>query len=256
MSELIKTLDVSNYQPRDLTGLIHQYDISHVIVRLWLPGERPDPGWALDQIWSAQGNGCTVSGYYWGYRNWEPEWSVEQALVLWQRADAGEIPCLWSDIESYADEGCPDAVWTERACQAAEGSGVRGGGYLADWVIDAYWGGHVPATLRARPAWMARYDGRQTLEGVSHYWAQEMVLGHQWTGDPVDLSVMDKEVTLPPGEGAPPLSPPASYEWLTSTLGYCSYDVPNALDAEANRPKGPRAAQIHAIAEQLRTCAP
>jgi hypothetical protein len=250
---LLHALDVSNYQPRDLTDLIHRYDISHVIVRLWLPGERPDPGWAIDQLQSAVGNGCSVSGYWWGYESWVPEQNVEDALTLWQRANVGPLPCLWPDIEPYADEGCPDAMWTERACRATEERGVRSGCYIGDWVIESFWGGHVPATLRARPAWIANYNGRADLEGVSRYWEPSLVLGHQYSGDPVDLSVMDEDITMVEGQI---VNAPASYEWLQSSLGYASYDVANDLDGEADRRGGPRPEQIHAIASVLRTLAP
>lgn len=194
---VVHGMDVSNFQDRDLTELIRQYDVHHVVVRLWLPEELPDPGYSLDQIWSAQGNGCTVGGYWWGYRNLSPEQSVEDAYALWQRAGVGEIPVLWPDIEPYEDEGCPNEQWTNRACRHIEELHLGSGAYLADWVVDQYWMRHVGDEMKARTVWLANHNGRPELACPSKYWDPSRVLGHQYQADPVDLNVFDVSVTEP-----------------------------------------------------------
>ncbi len=244
MSEPIKAMDVSNYQPRDLSDLIHRYQVQHVVVRLWLPEEKPDPGYALDQIWSAQTNGCTVGGYYWGYALLAPEKSVEDALTLWQRANVGTIPILWPDIETYAGEGCPDEDWTNRACRAAEGSGIRTGPYLADWVIEQWWQRTVGDEMRARTAWFANYNGQPDLNVPTNYWEPANILGHQYVGSPIDLDVFDVSVTT---VDAPAPAQP-SYEELQSSIGYLTGDLMNGFESEANR-KPIRKSQLLSLVE-------
>jgi hypothetical protein len=255
MPDLVRALDVSNYQPRDLTALIQQYQIQHVIVRLWLPEEKPDPGYSLDQLASAIGNGCTVGGYYWGYATLTPQKSVNDALTLWQRANVGQIPLLWPDIETYADEGCPDEAWTNLACQETEQAGARAGAYSSDSMIDEWWGGVVGPEMAARPYWCANYNGRPDLLVPSKYWPQAMLLGHQYAGSPVDLDVFDPSVTVVPAPAPAPSTAP-TYEDLASALGYASHDIPDGLEAEANRKTGPRKGQVLAIAGKLRTLSP
>src|SRR4030095_4187743 len=170
-SGTVHGMDVSNYQPRDLSGLIAEHGIGHVVVRLWLPEEQPDAGYALDQIWSALGSGCTVGGYWWAYRGLSPEQSVEDAYALWQRAGAGEIPILWPDVEPYENEGCPNEDWTNRACRHIEQLGLGSGAYIADWVVDQFWMRHVGEEMKARIAWLANHNGQATLSCPSKYWA-------------------------------------------------------------------------------------
>jgi hypothetical protein len=187
-------MDVSNYQDNDLTTLIKQHGIQHVVVRLWLPEERPDPQISLDQLHSAIDNGCTVSGYYWGYRGLNPEGSAENALALWTRANVGPISTLWPDIEVYESEGCPDQDWTLRACQQADAMDVRGGVYSSDYMIDRYWSRWLPE-LDVYRWWPANYNYGPTLNVPSKYWSH--VDGHQYTSTPIDLDVFMQGVTVP-----------------------------------------------------------
>lgn len=191
---LVMGMDVSNFQASDLTALIHEHVIEHVVVRLWLPEELPDPQIALDQLHSAVDNGCTVSGYYWGYRGLDPARSVENALALWTLAGVGVIPVLWSDIEVYAGEGCPDQNWTLAACQHAVALGVRAGVYSSDYMIDTYWSSWLPELDQFR-WWPANYNYGAHLNVPSKYWSH--VDGHQYTSKPIDLDVFSSEVTTP-----------------------------------------------------------
>jgi hypothetical protein len=243
-------LDVSNYQPRDLSGLIQQYNIQHVVVRLWLPGEKPDPGYALDQIWSALANGCTVSGYFWAYRAWEPEWSVDEALELWARAGVGQIPNLACDVESYGYEGCPDEAWARRARAQTHANEALACTYIADWVVDSYWGSYVSPDFADTESWLANYNGQVVPTCPSNYWTTQV--GHQFSGNPVDLNSFDPWMTAPSGEVAPPSPPQPSYEDLQSSIGYMTHDLANGYDAEAQHLPFPRASQIQAITELLR----
>lgn len=186
-------VDVSNYQPRDLSALIQQYGFQHVVVRLWLPEEIPDAQYSLDQLHSAIDNGCTVGGYYWGYKNLEPERSAENALELWTRANVGNLPVLWPDIEVYANEGCPNQDWTLAACRHAVQMGQLGGVYSSDYMIDTYWGSY-PQELQTYYYWCANYNGQPTLDVPSKYWSK--VHGHQYWSKPVDFNVFATEVTV------------------------------------------------------------
>lgn len=259
MPDLVRGMDVSNFQDRDLTDLIQRYQLQHVVVRLWLPEERPDPGYSLDQIASALGNGCTVSGYYWGYEGLQPEKSVNDALTLWQRANVGQIPILWPDIETYEDEGCPNEEWTNRASRETEQAGVRAGIYSSDEMVRQWWGGQVGPEMQARAYWCANYNSRADLDVSSRYWPRELILGHQYTGKPYDLDVFDASVTVVDG-GIPsevsPITAPPTYEDLANALGFASHDLADGLEGEANRKGGPRKGQVLAIAGKLREQSP
>ena len=247
----IHGLDVSNYQPRDLSGLISQYNIQHVVVRLWLPGELPDPGYSLDQIWSALGNGCTCSGYFWAYKAWDPAWSVDEALELWMRAGVGMIPNLATDIESYGYEGCPDEGWAQAAREATLRSEVLACTYIADWVVDSYWNSYVSPDFAATESWLANYNSRVEPTCPSKYWVNQK--GHQYCGSPVDLNSFDPWMQSGAGGAVgPPAPAQPSYEELQSIIGYCTHDLADGYDSEANHKPFPRPGQIRAITELLR----
>lgn len=181
MSRLVRAIDVSNYQPTDLSELIAQTGAEHVVVRLSLPGERIRPEIALAQIASAKANGCTVGGYVWAYADVDPAQTVRDALALAETAGV-KLPVLWIDCEE--DPG-PDALWLRVAVAECRRLGVQPGIYTGSWWWDRRFGGDVE--FAGLPFWLAIYDGVANLpDGLA---------GKQYAADGVDRDVFRNEYT-------------------------------------------------------------
>ncbi len=238
MTDLVQTLDVSNYQPTDLSALIQQHSIAHVIVRLWLPQERGTPAYAQKQINSARANGCTTAGYWWLYRDLDPVQQAHDACEQARAAGVADIP-LWIDVEPYTDDSLPSVEQIQAAVDTCIGEGIRPGIYTGAWL----WGrlGNTKA-FASLPLWAALYNGQQDLE-VPMFGGWTSCVGHQYQGDP-DLSSFDPSVTAiqPPAPSQP------SYEELQSIIGYLTGDLMNGFESEANR-KPIRKTQLLALVE-------
>lgn len=262
MPDLVRGMDVSNFQARDLSDLIQRYQIEHVVVRLWLPEEIPDEQYSLDQVASARANGCTVGAYFWLYGTLDPTKQAQDAVALMRRCGIEGVP-LWLDLETYAERdgtvSFPSREQAIAACQAIADLDVEPGVYTGDWFVSEHWGKQADGLL-FYPVWLADYaNPRQDLEIVSHYWAHEMVMGHQYTGSPVDLDIFDRSVTQvveAPPEAESPATGAPTYEDLASALGVVTHNYADGLEAEANREEGPRPEQILGIVEKMRELSP
>ncbi len=182
---------MSSYQPADLTGLVAGLDPrpAHVVVRLYLPEEQPPQAHSLAQIESARRAGCSVGGYLWAYGDLDPRQSVRAACSLASRAQL-TLPVLWMDCEGYGADPGPDAAWLRAALDECERLGVRGGIYTGRWWAER----RLPAGEFARvPLWAAWYNGRADLDSVPLFaaWRREMLWGHQYVGEGLDLDVFD-----------------------------------------------------------------
>lgn len=194
-------MDVSSWQPRDLTALIAAHQIEHVVVRLYIPGERPPPEHSVAQIESARANGCTVGGYVWCYRSFDPVDTVRQGLLLAEIAGV-KLPILWLDCETYNPTGNnvedpgPDAAWLKAAIAECRHLGVRAGVYTARWWVRLALGDDF-SEFSDVPTWLAEYNHVATLESVKPLpgSSRAMVWGHQFSADSVDLSVFRAEAT-------------------------------------------------------------
>ena len=175
-------MDVASYQPRDLSGLIAQYQPELVIVRLYLPWERPSQDHSLAQVASARANGCDVQGYCWLYRGDRMARVLHEIRWLAVRAQLDLAPVLWADIETY--EGSMPTWYALRRyvaeCRAAQ---LRPGIYSSAemWRRGGYRNLGPEVLL-----WAAR-------SGVEP-WAVEpfggmSLVGHQYQGSPLDVSV-------------------------------------------------------------------
>lgn len=255
MVDLVKGMDVSSHQPRDLSALIREHQPEHIIVKLYQTIENIPAQYSIDQIHSAQANGCSVSGYVWLYHGVDPEQQVADALAVADLAGV-HLPVLWIDLETYEGEG-PTREEALAAVQACEAHEVQPGIYTGNWYVHDYWGGDV-GELGSQIVWLADYNGVPDLNTPSPYWSTPYIVGHQYSDKPVDMDVFHPSaaggaIASPPDESVP--TPPDT-DWLISTLGYASHDVPEGLEAEANRKGGPRKSQVLAIAEKLRTLSP
>lgn len=198
---LVRAIDVSSHQPRDLTAIIAEHQAEHVVVRLYLPGERPPPEHSIAQIESARANQCSVGGYCWCYRSFDPANTVRQALLLAEIAGVA-LPILWLDCETYNPTGHsvedpgPDAAWLRAAIAECRRLGMRPGIYSAMWWVKEYLG--ELSQFGKLPTWIADYNNIPTLDGVEPLpgSSRAMVYGHQFSADTIDLSVFRHEYTV------------------------------------------------------------
>lgn len=251
MTNLVQAIDVSSHQDRDLTGIIRQYQPSHVVVKCYQTVERKFQQCTLDQMASAQANGCSVGGYVWLYGGLDPAQQVADAIAISQAAGV-TLPILWLDLETY-HEADGSTTWpsyeeTVAAVEACERQGMRAGLYTGNWFVEGYWGGHV-GLLAQYPVWLADYNGVPDLNTPSPYWAADKILGHQYQGNPIDLNVFDPSVTTL--DSITPESSP-SYEELQTIIGYLTHDLMDGFEGEANR-KPIRKSQLLALVETGRS---
>ena len=193
---LIRGIDVSNYQPPDLAGLIQRYQAEHVVVRLSTESDRHREV-ARAQSRSALGNGCTVSGYVWCYWDLEPRGHVADALEVLREAGLGpgDLEMVWLDVEDLQSlplARCSVEEWLQEAVSVIEAAGYKAGIYTGQW----FWQPRVRGSFAHLPLWAAQYDGQPTLDSVRLFggWTIEMVWGKQYSEDEIDLNVFSELV--------------------------------------------------------------
>ena len=193
---LLRGIDVSNYQPPDLAGLIKQYQAEHVVVRLSTESQRHrEVAWA--QLRSALDRGCSVSGYVWCYWDLEPRGHVTDALAVLSEAGLGtsEVRMVWLDVEDTETlvlARCSVEEWLREAVSVLEAAGFMPGIYTAQW----FWQTRVRGDFSRLPLWAAQYDGQPTLDSVRLFggWTREMVWGKQYGADEIDLDVFSDAI--------------------------------------------------------------
>lgn len=198
---LVRAIDVSSHQPRDLTAIIAEHRAEHVIVRLYIPGERPSPEHSVAQIESTRANNASIGGYCWCYLSFDPVATVRQALLLAELAGV-KLPILWLDCETYNPTGNnvedpgPNAAWLRAAIAECRRLGVRPGIYTALWWVQSYLSDDF-GEFADIPTWLAKYNHIETLESVEPLpgSSRAMVYGHQFSADSVDLSVFRRKAT-------------------------------------------------------------
>lgn len=186
-------MDTSNYQPRNLSALILEHDIKHVITRLFLPEEKPSQTISVAQLRSARYNDCTVGGYHWCYDGLNPEKSVDDAIAIFNFADVGRLPILWHDIEPYHGT-IPSIDWIRASVYYCLAQGVRPGIYIGKWVVDAYYPNGELAEFDQLPFWIAWYDHDPDIDPIDLGF-EYIPGGQQYTDVPVDLNMMFKKYT-------------------------------------------------------------
>jgi hypothetical protein len=192
VSRLVEAIDVASYQPADLSAIIATSHAEHVIVRLYLPQERPAQQHSLDQIASARANGCSVGGYCWVYPDLDPVQTVRNALSLAARATLA-LKVLWLDVETYMGQPAPGVAWLRAAADECARIGVRCGIYSGVWYVRSY----MPdaAMLADLPLWTAQYDGVADPDQVTLYGGWTKAAGKQYRIDSIDHDVLRSEYT-------------------------------------------------------------
>ena len=200
MPTLVRAIDVSSHQPRNLRGIITQNGAEHVVVKLYLPEEVIDQGYSGAQIESARAAGCTVGGYIWCYRDLDPRKSVRDGVEL-ARSSGLDLPMLWLGCESYTDahgrvlDPGPDADWLRAAIDECRQLGARPGlrtGFW--WVRDHFPGGSTAfAEFSELPLWLADYDGVADVKFRAPFAGFTRLHGKQYSADGIDLDVFLEE---------------------------------------------------------------
>ena len=167
-------IDVSNYQPRDLSNLIQTYAPDVIIIRIQLPTEHIPPGYTHDQAASAHAWNIPVQAYVWGYGDADPVWTMVNAVRIYREISA-QGP-LWLDCEADIDED-----WVRDAIVVGEALGVTVGIYTGFW----WWQSHIVGDFGHLPLWVADYGS--TSPRLPHGW--DKYVWWQWTSDPIDQNV-------------------------------------------------------------------
>lgn len=193
---LVQTMDVASYQPIDLTELIQQNSIKHVIVRAYLPWERISQEHTRAQVASAIANGCSVDLYCWAYSSNTPEGTVIEALKVAESCELGLLR-LWFDCETYTANGVvvdrgPTAEWIQKARLECGANGIEFCVYTGVWWLRDYLPNYAEV-LQGVPLWLAEYNHTPDLDSVAllEDIDRSMLVGHQYSADGIDLSVFN-----------------------------------------------------------------
>lgn len=205
MSNLLKAIDVSNYQSADLTPLIEEYKPQLVIVRLSTESAQHQ-AIALQQIQTAHEAGCEVAGYIWCYWTAHSYEYTRYALSLYSSTG---VPFKAVMLDCEDEAGIPSVKcdgWISTSCSVVEERGHQCWIYTRkDW-----WETNVAdwAAFARLPLWLAHYDNDPSLEDpLLPVGAWTQLGGKQFTDAPLDLSVFDSEAFGQVSQ--PPVEPPA-----------------------------------------------
>jgi GH25 family lysozyme M1 (1,4-beta-N-acetylmuramidase) len=214
MSAILKAIDVSSHQPRDLSALIATHQPQHVIVKGYLEIESPPQSHSIDQVKSAWNNACSAGMYVWCYRSASPYETIDDMILLCA-AIGLELPLLWLDCETYEENGelidpGPNADWLAKAVEYSESTyGMKCGIYTGVWWID----GHFPGgqgefgQFNRLPLWLSDYDGNPDINAVELPIGWTEVAAKQYTSKPIDLNSIREEYTMYTMPPPPPVDP-------------------------------------------------
>lgn len=205
---LIKTVDCSSHNQRSLTMLAQwvAQGAQALIVHSYHSGEQASLAQTTREwISLARQAGIWAFPYVWLFRSMDPARQTREAIELFRDSDMP--PSLIAlDCETYGhgssfDPG-PTAEQILTAAETARGMGVEVILYSGlPWLTDMD-GDHE--ILRGVPAWIANYNGQQTLDVPAPEWVR--VIGHQYTSTPVDWSVFSLEALKELSVGQDPCS--------------------------------------------------
>lgn len=192
---LVRGIDVSSYQPADLTDLIAQSASGHVVVHLYHFVEKASlQGKARAQIVSVKENGASVGGYSWLFTGYSPVRQVVEPIAL-AKNEGVTLPCLWLDIEVYQNDGTiPTAAEVITAVQACRDQRVQPGIYTRKDIWESLGNPQLPGVW----LWDANWNGDMTLNVMPY--GGMTVMAHQYSnhlpdGSPLDMDVFALEAT-------------------------------------------------------------
>ena len=205
----IHSIDVADYQPRDLGPLIQAYQAKHVVVHLYVPGEGQGPQYSKDQINSTRDNGASAGGYVFPYRpSDDPELLLINTLTLCASVNL-ELPVAWVDAEPSPYGPGPDEAWFDHWFDLCDSVQMLSGPYCnPDWLHTYPW--MEKYGRDGRPLWLAHHGvpADLTIYPVPDGWLE--LAGLQWEVAPdtglgrVDRDVFREEFTVYSGSQPPP----------------------------------------------------
>lgn len=188
---LIEGIDVSSYQPRDLSGLIALSGARHVVVKLYQSFEIPPQEHSIDQIESARLEGATAGGYFWLYRVAPADARAQVRGALAVADEAGlALPVLWVDVEDYTDGTIPTARQVSDALDECAKHSVLGGVYWNEGI----WRRLGSPDFGGVPLWAADWDEIPLLDTPA--FGDMILVGKQYTSTAPDGSPLDRNVFL------------------------------------------------------------
>lgn len=187
---MLTAIDVSGYQPRDISPLIHQYNPDVVRVKLYLPDEHITPYHTVVQSEYVLRERRGLEGYVVCYAALNPTYTIDTAVNLMQYVGA---TFLWLDIEPYLGV-CPDREWVREAVKRCEELIPRQYGiYTGKWVWSYYL---LNTTLFSHlPLWNAQYGPPEDPFLPYGGWRKEQ--SRQWADIPIDQNIIFEEEMTP-----------------------------------------------------------
>jgi hypothetical protein len=214
--DFVTAIDVSSHQPNDLGGIIDIHQPAHVVVRMYLPEEKPPQQTSIDQVDSARAKGCTVGAYVWAYRSLKPRKTIQDAIALAKQCGMDPPPVLWIDCETYVPDGVhvedpgPDEAWLLEAVDECKQLNVRAGIYTGSWWWNA--GIYMNGSRRFTdlPLWTSQPDLVPDLSSAAPYSGWKSAGAKQYDTRKLDFDVFDVACTEVPNGG--PVQPPRTIE--------------------------------------------
>lgn len=142
----------------------------------------------------AQAAGCEVAFYFWVYAGIDGGRQVDDAMKTVKQTGI-DPKSLLIDMESYTDGSDPGRDEIAAAFREA-GFRVRTPwAYTAGW----WWQHHTMQgthDFSQYPLWAAQYDGVADLSVFTPFGGWTACQGKQYTGNPVDLSIISSDLVL------------------------------------------------------------
>jgi len=215
-SRVMRAIDVSSHQPRDLSGLIAAHSPEHVIVKLYMPWETPPFEHSAAQVQSTVDHGLPPGGYAWCFRSSSPHRTIDEVILRCASINL-VLSILWLDCETYTDpqtgniiDPGPDAEWLAQAVERAASYGMRCGIYTGPWWIQDHfpggWAAYQPFTRL--PQWWSVYDEVADIDRFTRFPGVDALAAKQYSGTVVDKDVIWSDyVYVATGGTEPGLSP-------------------------------------------------
>lgn len=198
---VLRAIDVSSAQPRDLSAIIAEHNPDLVIVKHYQPEEHFGAGWTpsmtqqwtLDQVASVKACGKVPLAYFWLYADLDPRRAVGNTLELMAK---GGVDILFDapDVETY---GAAQSIPGEHViAPALDELDKNGAGDSPIYSSSEMWRRiGSPMTFKGRKSWGAGGDRYNTggewpesLDDAPRFGGLEPI-GHQFTSVPLDRSI-------------------------------------------------------------------
>ncbi len=257
-------IDISNYNPNvDVDWFRARIDEGYTDFVIRVGNEsRFHVDTAIYQMRAAHEAGGRVSVYYWGYWQFDPVAYLSELVDITRSAG---VPIFMSTIDAEDGDryGAQNiANWLDAAFAFLQEQGFwRQSLYTGQW----WWEGnmHISGRCTHIPLWYSYYDRWPYIEWqVQSFggWEDNMVIGKQFRGDPLDLNVFEFPDNWFEEEHQDEEDPVRIEELerekadLINKLGYitgdCMNQLQNIIDSRKMNKAGER--EIQAVIDEVR----